>query len=126
MHERDIASDGGLHDEPPSVEDTSFLLVTRDHDTSLHSTGVVPNRDAAGLDSGVCTGRSEDAWLARRVGMQTSHERALRNELNTDLPVEVSLLEVLVPADAQMTSEIDHHDGRADVAKLRTLRGTRS
>ncbi len=90
VDERDIAGDGRLHDESPTVEDASFLRVTGNPDASLHTTRVVTDRDSAGFNSGVRAGWREDARFAGRVRVKAGNKSTLRDQLNADIAVEVS------------------------------------
>ena len=97
-YERNIGSNGGFHDIPPAVKLPSLFRVSRNCDTFVHSAGVVADRNASRLHSGVRTGGGEDAWFAGRMGVQTGDEGALGNELDADLAVEIPRLQEFVPA----------------------------
>ena len=97
MHERNVARDCRLHDEPPTVEEARLLRVPGDHDPRLDSPWVVPDGDAPRLDGRVSASGRVDARLARSVRVQAGNEGTLGNELDADIAVEIRRLEVLVP-----------------------------
>ena len=85
MHECDVAGNRGLHNKPPTTEETGLLRVSWDHDAGLHSSGVVADRDTARLHGGVGASGGVDARLAGRVGVETGNKGTLGDELDADL-----------------------------------------
>ena len=104
MHERDVARDCRLHDEPPAIEEARLLRVPGDHDPRLDPPWVVPDGDAPRLDRRVGASGRVDARLARSVRVQTGNEGTLGNELDADIAVEIRRLEVLVPVTSHKIS----------------------
>ena len=97
MHERDVARDGRLEDEPPPAELAGLLLVPRDGDPGGVAPRLQADRDRAFLDGRRRARGGEERREARRVRVQPADERALRDELERDLAREILLLEELVP-----------------------------
>lgn len=96
MHKRDVARNRRLHDISPSVELSRLLLVSMD----LHSVGatarVVLDRYLACLYFCAGAGWGVDDGVASCVGVESGNERALGDELDADVTVEVGVFEEFV------------------------------
>lgn len=125
MHECDVAGNRGLHNKPPTTEETGLLRVSWDHDAGLHSSGVVADGDTARLHGGVGASGGVDARLAGRVGVETGNKGTLGDELDADLAVEVRRLKILVPARGEKAG-VRRTRRATSAGEERTLRGMRS
>ena len=77
MDERNVASDGGLHDIPLSVEFSEFLFVSRDEDAVLEAARFESNGYAAALNSRRGTRGREEGGDARTVCTHPFNESTL-------------------------------------------------
>ena len=94
--EGDVARDGRLEHEPSAVELARLLLDSRNRDPGLDAARFQSEGDGTLLDCGVCARGREDGGETRCMCVQPSDKRALGDEFQRDLAVQVQRLEVLV------------------------------
>lgn len=97
MDERNISGNRGLEEVLPATEFHALLAVARDEDALAHTPRLVPDGDAARLDLRVRSRGRVYRGVASGIGVETRAERALGDEFDADLSLQIHRLEDLVP-----------------------------
>ena len=96
VDERDVASDGRLHDIPLSLEFSEFLFVAGDQDTVFEAAWIKSDGYATGLNGRRGTRGREEGRDACTVRTHPFNKGTLRDQFEGHLPIKVHLLKIFV------------------------------